>query len=151
MRVRYLMLAAILASSVSAIVAAARRDSLFISGSLHVNRGSSVASPPAQNGQVAPRVTCKRTFRVVELAKGDLLNLRKWPSAQAPILLGIAAGSRGLIDLEDQSGLWKKVAFRGETGFVHTAYVIADAHVCGPVPDQEKPGMWNPTAPDLAS
>jgi hypothetical protein len=152
MRVRYLVLAAILASSISAIVVAGRRESLSISGSLQVNRGDPVASPLTQNGHAAPKVVCRRTLRVVDLPKWDpVLNLRKWPSAQAPIVFGIAGGSRGLIDLEDQRGSWKKIAFRGETGFVHTAFVTADAQICMPVPGQDRPGSGSPTAPGLAS
>jgi hypothetical protein len=111
----------IVASLAGAIVSAYRRDSLVVDGSVRITRGA--ANTPLQ---------CRSTLRVVNVSQEDVLNLREEPSPQARIRLGIAPGSRNLVDLGEQKGAWRRIEFLGEVGFVHGSFVVHDATICVP-------------------
>jgi hypothetical protein len=115
----------IVASLAAAIVAAYRRDTLVVDGFFRIGRGA------AAN----PQLQCRPTLRVVNVAEEDVLNLREEPSSQARIRLGIAPGSRNLIDLGEQKGAWRRIEFLGQVGFVHGSFVAHDAAICVPKPD----------------
>jgi hypothetical protein len=74
---------------------------------------------------------CKLTLRVVNVDKHDVLNLRELPSPNSPVRLGIPPNARGLIDLGERNGAWRRVQFGG-SGWVNGTYVADDAVLCLP-------------------
>jgi hypothetical protein len=118
MTFRLLGLAMVAASCLAAAISA--YDRKFFSVDLRV------ASGPEVNAR------CSRTFRVERVKPTDVLNLREQASADAPIRLGIPATARGLIDLGEQTGVWRRISFRGEVGYVNTAFLGDDIEVCEP-------------------
>jgi len=137
---RVLGLAAVLIPSIVGIVSAYRQNALILSGTFHI------ASGPATTA-----VVCKRTLRVVNVDKSDVLNLREEPHTQAPIRFGIPAEARGLVDLGEKKGAWRRIAFRGEVGFVHGAFVAEDAEICVPKPDAGTDGRRRAKPQDAAN
>jgi hypothetical protein len=115
-------LVAVLAPCIATLASAYRRDNLVITGGLHI-----------ATGPAATALQCKRTLRVVNVGKQDVLNLRELPSPQAPIRLGIPADARGLIDLRERNGVWRRIEF-GASGWVNSAFVTDDVVVCLPDP-----------------
>lgn len=127
-----LALTAAVASCAGVIVGAIRHDTLTVDASIRI-----------QNGPTAATTQCKRTLRVANVQKHDVLNLREQPSSKAAVLLEIAPHTRGLVDLEKQSGAWKRVAVRKDVdwavGWVHGAYVVDDTMVCPSRPPSTAP------------
>lgn len=120
---RFLALAATIGSCIGTIVSAYRQDAVVVNWYLRIAR---VPGPSAVECQL------QRTLRVINVRKGDLLNLRAQPSAHAAILIGIPPDTRGLTDLGEHKNAFRLIEFLSAAGYVHEAFVATDIIVCLP-------------------
>lgn len=135
-----LAVAAILASCLGVYLAAYRQDYILLETVVRMQKHA--GTPP--NKVVAPApVRCRRMLRVINVRDDDVLNLRADPSHNALIRTGIPPNARGLIDLQERSGAWRRVGFKtqGEhiVGFVNGAFVADDGILCFRVEDMVLP------------
>jgi uncharacterized protein YraI len=67
-----------------------------------------------------------RTYRVVHVAPGDVLNIRAGPSVGHPVVGMIPPGTRGL-RLAGECLAWCPVSYNGASGWVNPTYLAAEA------------------------
>jgi uncharacterized protein YraI len=65
------------------------------------------------------------TYRVVAVARGDVLNLRSGPSAAYPVVGAIPPGGRG-VRLVGHCQPWCPVSYNGASGWVNPAYLAPE-------------------------
>ncbi|MGQ0674467.1 MAG: SH3 domain-containing protein [Hyphomicrobium sp.] len=75
-------------------------------------------------------VQCTRMLKVANVHILDHLNLRAGPNAGAKALIGIPPGAEGVQDHGEAWGGWRKVSYRGVTGYVHGRFVAGDVTIC---------------------
>ncbi|MGH1418868.1 MAG: SH3 domain-containing protein [Hyphomicrobiaceae bacterium] len=75
----------------------------------------------------APRVAVQKRFRVVGVYDGDVLNIRRQPSASAPVSGAIAPNADDVAITGACRGEWCPVAHRQHRGWVHRYYIELNA------------------------
>ena len=66
---------------------------------------------------------CCNTYGVRGVSSNDVLNIRRWPSAQSRKVGRIPAGFCGIRRLGPRRGRWVKISYGGTTGWVHSRYI----------------------------
>src|SRR5262245_55574161 len=79
-----------------------------------------------------------RTYRVVYVAPGDVLNLRSGPSVAYPVVGAIPPGARG-VHLLGHCQVWCPVSYNGALGWVNPAYLAPEL-----IPSAERPRSEEP-------
>ena len=100
-------------------------QTLIISKPTSVNTSNSASakvSVPVQNSTKNVSVSSKdvKTSKT-SYSTTDNLNIRQEPSASSKLLVTIPKGS--VITSSVTNGVWKKVSYKGKTGYVHSAYL----------------------------
>jgi SH3-like domain-containing protein len=85
-----------------------------------------------------------RTYRVVYVAPGDVLNLRSGPSVAYPVVGTIPPGGRG-VRLVGHCQAWCPVSYNGALGWVNPAYLAPE-----PAPSAERPASEDSMPPQRA-
>src|SRR5262249_26572738 len=80
-----------------------------------------------------------RTYRVVYVAPGDVLNLRSGPSVAYPVVGAIPPGGRG-VRLVGHCQAWCPVLYNGALGWVNPAYLAPEPASDEPVPPERARG-----------
>jgi hypothetical protein len=119
------------AAVVSAVAALTRTDSVVLRGFFQLERGGAPTSRSTE-------LQCRQLLRVVNVKEDDVLHLRQEPNPRAPIIRDFVPGTRNLVDLGERIGSWRRVTYRGDVGFVHSAFVIEDTRICLPAPRRWK-------------
>ena len=70
---------------------------------------------------VSPAMYC-----VTGVARGDVLNLRAWPSAQSRVIYRIARNQCDMAFLPYSVGNWQKIRVKGWQGWVNRRYLSAE-------------------------
>jgi uncharacterized protein YraI len=99
-------------------------------------------------------VSEERTYRVVDVARDDVLNVRSGPSAGYPVIAEIPPTGRGL-RLNGPCRGWCSITYNGATGWVHARYLAVEPSVAPfvqrtPTPEQLRnppnlPAYWSVT------
>ena len=80
------------------------------------------------------------TYRVVDVARGDVLNLRSGPSAAYPVVGAIPPGGRG-VRLVGHCRPWCPVSYNGASGWVNPAYLAPEPVASEPVASEHDRGL----------
>ena len=89
-----------------------------------------------------------RTYRVVSVARGDVLNLRSGPSVAYPVVGAIPPGGRG-VHLVGRCQAWCPVSYNGALGWVNPAYLTPEPAAEEPVLPEHAHG-YVAVAPPMA-
>src|SRR5262245_56721428 len=92
----------------------------------------------------APEPEDERTYRVVYVAPGDVLNIRRGPSVAYPVVGMIPPGGRGVC-LVGQCQAWCPVSYNGASGWVNSAYLARE-----PAALAQRPALEEPLLPQRA-
>lgn len=76
-----------------------------------------------QQSSSAEVLHCRTMFRVGSVDADDFLSLRRGPSLEAPVLLGIPADAIDIEDMAQKVGRWRRVRYAGREGHVDERYL----------------------------
>jgi uncharacterized protein YgiM (DUF1202 family) len=99
-------------------------------------------APPFILSQFIPAAAAQEnvhTYRVVYVARGDVLNLRSGPSAAYSVVGAIPPGARG-VRLVGHCQAWCPVSYNGTLGWVNPAYLTREPASEEPAPPERARG-----------
>lgn len=97
---------------------------LILPGCSKTPAESSSAPDPVSSSEPAPSSAPVSTGEIINVEKNSYVNVRSAPGMESEVIGKALLGEKYTIDAEGSTGDWKKIDYKGKTGFVYKDYII---------------------------